>query len=96
MGVSCFSVLLLLRNSGGVADWLRARIHEADVGAASELLFQTVVGAVAGHHVKMDSEWSEAFRGQNPIGGGTALSLFLGHPDWRSLFGDGVKVCPPR
>lgn len=83
------TALLLLRNSGGLADWLRARIDQAGQSAVREPLFQTVVGAVAGHHLKMDSDWSEAFRGQNPIGGGTTLALFLGHPDLRSLFDQG-------
>lgn len=79
------SVLILLRNAGGVADWLRGQIIEAGQTAVAEELFQTIVGAIAGHHLKMDEEWTKAF---NPgRGGGTSIELYLGHADLRPLFG---------
>ncbi len=80
------SVLILLRNSGGVADWVRRQIALAGLAEVGEELFRTLVGAVACHHVKMDEEWTKAF---NPgRGGGTDLDLYLGHADLQPLFGD--------
>lgn len=78
-------VLILLRNSGGVADWLRRQIDEAGQGEVSEALFQTIVGAVAGHHVKMDEKWTKAFTPER--GGGIAIDIYLGHADLQPLFG---------
>lgn len=81
------TVLILLRNSGGVADWLRGRFEEAGQGEAAAELFQTVLGAVAGHHVKMSDDWVKAFPAQNQGGGGNAVDLYLGHADLHPLFG---------
>lgn len=86
------TVLILLRNSGGVADWLHRQLHLAGQGAVAEALFQAVIGAVAGHHVKMDGEWSAAFRAEIQGGGGTSIDLYLGHADLRSIFGDSQPV----
>jgi CRISPR-associated endonuclease/helicase Cas3 len=83
------SVLLLLRNCGGLADWLRGRLEETGQGPIGEELFQTVVGAVAGHHVKMEEDWRKAFPAQRQGGGGTSIDLYLGHADLRPLFGEG-------
>lgn len=80
------SVLLLLRDSGGIGGWLRTQITEAGQGAVAHELFQTVIAAVAGHHVKMDDEWSKAFAARRPLGGGTELTLYLDHPDLQPLF----------
>jgi CRISPR-associated endonuclease/helicase Cas3 len=78
------SVLVLLRNSGGVADWLRRQIAESGQSEVSDELFQTIVGAVAGHHVKMDDQWTKGFTPER--GGGTAIHLYLGHTDLQPLF----------
>jgi len=79
------TVLILLRNSGGVADWIRQQIEAAGQGAVTDELFQTIVGAVAGHHVKMDEEWTKAFAPGR--GGGTEINVYLGHADLQPLFG---------
>lgn len=81
------TVLILLRNSGGVADWLRRQIDEAGQTEVAEALFHTIVGAVAGHHVKMDSDWRAAFRATSQGCGKTSFDLYLGHADLRTIFG---------
>jgi CRISPR-associated endonuclease/helicase Cas3 len=83
------SVLILLRNTGGIADWLRRQIAEAGQSEVSDELFRTIIGAVAGHHVKMDEEWTKAFNTER--GGGTAITLYLGHTDLQPLFGDATR-----
>lgn len=79
------SVLILLRNTGGVADWLRRKIALAGVGEVTDELFQTIIGAVAGHHVKMDDIWSKTFVPDR--GGGASVDLYLGHADLHPIFG---------
>ncbi len=79
------TVLILLRNSGGMADWIRQQIEAAGQGTVTDDLLQTIVGAVAGHHVKMDEEWTKAFAPGR--GGGTEIDVYLGHADLQPLFG---------
>ena len=79
------SVLILLRNTGGVADWLRQQIEQAGQSAVADELIQTVIGAVAGHHLKMDEEWSKALAPSR--GGGTCVDLYLSHQDLQPLLG---------
>jgi CRISPR-associated endonuclease/helicase Cas3 len=83
------SVLFLLRNTGGLADWLRAEIRQAGFDDETEYLFQTVVGAIAGHHSKMVDDWRAAFPAGDQAhgGGGTEIELYLSQPDLRRLFG---------
>lgn len=83
------SALILLRNTGGVRDWLRKEIAKAGEEAVAVALVPTIIAAVAGHHVKMDDAWSKAFTPER--GGGTAIDLYLGHADLRPLFGDTVR-----
>jgi CRISPR-associated endonuclease/helicase Cas3 len=79
------SALILLHNIGGFSDWVRQRIDASkQTDVASELL-KSIIGAVAGHHVKLDSEWTKAF----PVdqgGGHTEITLYLGHADLARVF----------
>lgn len=85
------SVLILLRNSGGIADWVRQHFERAGLSEVSELLFGCVVGAVAGHHLKLDEAWHKALKTEGS--GITSLTLYLGHGDLRPLFG---ASCQPQ
>lgn len=80
------SALILLRNIGGFTDWVRQRIQASGHADVADELLKTVIGAVAGHHVKLDTDWTKAF----PVdqgGGNTAITLYLGHADLVPLFG---------
>ena len=82
------TVLILLNNSGGMADWLLRRLAEAGQEAVADAMFRTVIGAIGGHHVKLDGEWSKAFPRQG--GGGSTIDIYLGHLDLAPLFCDGL------
>lgn len=81
------SALVLRRNIGGFADWVHQRLDASGHADVADELLKTVIGAVAGHHVKLDSDWTKAF----PVdqgGGNTAITLYLGHADLVPLFGN--------
>ncbi len=79
------SVMILLKNCGGVATWLKQEIRNLGQEGVDEEMFCTIVSAVAGHHVKMDEDWTKAFTPDR--GGNISLELYLGHVDLQPLFG---------
>jgi CRISPR-associated endonuclease/helicase Cas3 len=86
------AALILLRNSGGISEWLRRQFAEAGEEEHADKLVSTVIAAVAGHHVKMDSEWSKAFAVESHGGGKTAIELYLAHADLHALFGSALPA----
>jgi CRISPR-associated endonuclease/helicase Cas3 len=79
------TALILEDPTNPVREWALEHLREPEQDDA-ELLLDCVIGAVAGHHLKLDEEWKKAaiaLRG----GCGRALELLLSHPDLRPLFG---------
>jgi CRISPR-associated endonuclease/helicase Cas3 len=79
------SALLLTDKTQPVREWALSFLRSPDGSADAEMLLDCVVGAVGGHHLKMDDEWRRAalaLRG----GCGTSLQLLLTHPDLKPLF----------
>ena len=77
--------LLLIDKSRPVREWALSLLRQPDQASDDEMLLDCVVGAVAGHHLKMDEEWKKAalaLRG----GCGTSLRMLLTHPDLKPLF----------
>ncbi|WP_299072475.1 CRISPR-associated helicase Cas3' [Accumulibacter sp.] len=79
--------LMLLRNSGGITDWLRRQLVEAGQDNYTHELISTVMAAIAGHHVKLDNDWVKAFPSESRGGGKTSIDLYLAHADLQALFG---------
>lgn len=78
------SALLLEDKSRPFRAWAFELLREVDEDEAGMLL-DCVIGAVAGHHLKMDQDWRKAalaLRG----GCGLSLSMLLTHPDMEELF----------
>ncbi len=86
------SALFLLRNSGGITDWLHQQLAEAGEQRHSDELVSTVIAAVAGHHMKLDSDWTKAFTVETRGGGKTTIDLYLAHVDLQALFGDALPA----
>jgi len=78
------SVLLLMDKSQPVREWVLSllRLPEQD---DAEMLLDCVIGAVGGHHLKLDEEWKKAARALQGSCG-TELHLLLTHPDLMPLF----------
>lgn len=62
-------------------DRLAIEPHSEEV---QNLLLSCVIGAVAGHHLKMDAEWKKSARGLSG-GCGTGIEFLLSHPDLTTL-----------
>lgn len=81
------SALILLDQEHPVSKWARGLLEEKDDIDVSDKLMHCVIGAVAGHHLKMDEEWTKAARAMKG-GCGTTLKMLLTHPDLIPLLGD--------
>src|SRR5262245_13352013 len=85
------SVLLLMDKSQPVREWALSLLRHPEQADDDEMLLDCVVGAVGGHHLKLDEEWKKAalaLRG----GCGMELRLLLTHPDLKPLFHQ--EICP--
>jgi len=82
------TVLFLLRNWGGLSDWLRERLVAGSQAAVAEELCQVIIAAVGGQHLKLDEEWRSALPAETCGGGGAVLEVLLGHPDLQQIFGE--------
>lgn len=80
------SALLLEDKASPLRAWALKMLGEEGEECADKLLDCTV-GAVAGHHVKLDEKWLKAMRA---LGGGCGLDLqmLLTHSDMQSFFGE--------
>lgn len=79
------SALLLADKTSPVRAWALEQLKLSGENGDSETLLDCVIGAVAGHHLKLDEEWKKAalaLRG----GCGTELRMMLTHPDLEHLF----------
>ena len=78
------SALLLEDKTGPFRDWALETLKEDNEDEA-EMLLNCVIGAVAGHHLKMDQDWQKAALAlRNACG--LKLKMLLTHPDMQSLF----------
>lgn len=81
------SVLLLREDNGPVNSWAKEFLSRAAPGEDVEILLKCVVGAVAGHHQKMDEEWKKAALALRGGCGDMNLRLLLHHKDLKSFLG---------
>lgn len=84
------SALLLADNTHPVREWALELLKDGDQNEA-EMLLGCVIGAVAGHHLKVDEEWKKAALALQG-GCGTSLKILLHHPDFRPIFRNQVIV----
>jgi CRISPR-associated endonuclease/helicase Cas3 len=81
------SALLLTDKNQAIREWALRMLSNDSGGDDTAMLMDCVVGAVGGHHVKMDEEWRRAalaLRG----GCGQSLEAILDHPDLKPLLGE--------
>jgi CRISPR-associated endonuclease/helicase Cas3 len=81
------SALLLTDKNNPIREWALSMLSEDGDGQDAEMLLDCVIGAVGGHHMKLDEEWRKAalaLRG----GCGRALEAILDHSDLEPLFGE--------
>jgi CRISPR-associated endonuclease/helicase Cas3 len=89
------SALLLTDKNNPIREWALRLLSEEGDDQDAEMLLDCVIGAVGGHHTKLDEEWriaALALRG----GCGRALEAILDHSDLKPLFGElacsGIKL----
>jgi CRISPR-associated endonuclease/helicase Cas3 len=78
------SALLLEDKTKPFRAWALGMLKEDDEAEAAKLL-DCVIGAVAGHHLKMDESWRKAMLALRG-GCGPTLNMLLTHSDLESLF----------
>ncbi len=79
------SALLLLDKEQPIREWALGLLRTADSANDAEMLLDCVIGAVGGHHLKLDEDWKKAvlaLRG----GCGQSMQTLLTHPDLKPLF----------
>lgn len=86
------SALLLADEEGSVRAWALGLLSENGEHDEAEDLLECVIGAVGGHHLKLDEEWKKASIALRDGGCDTSLQMFLTHSDFGSLFSDSVPT----
>jgi CRISPR-associated endonuclease/helicase Cas3 len=89
------SALLLEDQTSPVRDWAMKQLSDAGAEGETEMLLDCVIGAVAGHHLKLDQEWKKAALALQG-GCGTELRMLLTHPDLQYLFHQELLNEEPR
>jgi CRISPR-associated endonuclease/helicase Cas3 len=79
------SALLLMDRNQPVREWALSLLRLPGQADDAEMLLDCVIGAVGGHHLKLDEEWKKAALALEG-GCGTALQMLLTHPDLKPLF----------
>lgn len=79
------SALLLEDNNSPVRAWALEQLKLSAEDNVAEILLDCVIGAVAGHHLKLDEGWKKAALALQG-GCGTELRMMLTHPDLQYLF----------
>lgn len=85
------SALLLMDTDYPIRHWALSLLEEG-VSDDTEMLLDCVIGAVAGHHAKMDEDWKKAALALHG-GCGTSLKAIVNHSDLDSLFHMSVFEC---
>ena len=81
------SALLLADRDSPVRHWAKSLLEAEHVNDETGWLLDCIVGAVAGHHLKVDEEWKKAALALQG-GCGTSLHMLLTHPDLQRLFAE--------
>lgn len=81
---------LLLVEEGEVRNWALSRLSEDGKFDDAEELLECVIGAVGGHHRKLDEEWKKASIALRDGGCGQKVSIFLTHDDLKPLFNEKI------
>ena len=77
--------LLLADREHPIRAWALEELSFASENGDAERLLNCVIGAVAGHHLKVDQEWEKAALALKG-GCGTEFRMILTHPDMQQLF----------
>lgn len=77
---------LLLAEAGEVRDWALNLLSENGKFDDAEQLLKCVIGAVGGHHRKLDEEWKKASLALRDGGCGQVVKTFLTHENLKTLF----------
>lgn len=86
------SALLLADEGGEVRSWALNLLKTSKGLADADFLLECVIGAVGGHHLKLDEDWKKASIAMRDGGCGVGLQMFLTHRDFKSLFGESVTT----
>ncbi len=81
------SALLLADRESPIRHWAKSMLETEQVNDDADWLLDCIVGAVGGHHLKLDEEWKKAARALQG-GCGTSLHMLLMHPDLQRLFAE--------
>jgi CRISPR-associated endonuclease/helicase Cas3 len=79
------SALLLMDKEQPIRGWALDLLQTVDLPGDAEMLLDCVIGAVGGHHLKLDEDWKKAvlaLRG----GCGQLMQTLLTHSDLKPLF----------
>lgn len=77
---------LLLAEAGEVRDWALNFLSDNGKFDDAEQLLECVIGAVGGHHRKLDEEWKKASLALRDGGCGQMVKTFLTHENLKPLF----------
>ena len=84
------SALLLADQKSTVRSWALELLRANEKLTDAECLLECVIGAVGGHHLKLDDDWERASMALSHGGCGIAVQMLLTHPDLKGLFGSSV------
>src|SRR5262249_53600606 len=79
------SALLLMDKEQPIREWALGLLRTPDSLDDAEMLLNCVIGAVGGHHLKLDEQWKKAVRALRG-GCGQVMQTLLTHPDLKPLF----------
>ena len=86
------SALLLADEESSVRAWALSLLSENGKHTDPEDLLECAIGAVGGHHLKLDEEWKKASIALRDGGCDTSLQMLLTHSELRNLFGESVTT----
>lgn len=81
------SGLLLADHNSPVRRWAKYLLDAGQFSNETDWLLDCIVGAVAGHHLKLDEDWKKAALALQG-GCGTSLRMLLTHPNMQRLFAE--------
>ena len=86
--ISCYLII----NNDIVNEWLNINLSDLS-SEDQDHIKNTIIGAVAGHHTKMDYKWDKAAPALKQGGYGTSVTLYTSHPDFQSIFPTSDLMC---
>ncbi|MGI8542455.1 MAG: CRISPR-associated helicase Cas3' [Aridibacter sp.] len=81
---------LLLSEEGEVRNWVLNELSDNGKFDDAEELLECVIGAVGGHHRKLDEEWKKASIALRDGGCGQTVNTFLTHANLKPLFNNQI------